>query len=108
MNEKQQKICKYVENLSKRFDEVLWNHPAKQARLSRFKPEFEKEFWKRWDELDVRFKEYLDGQIEWDVPPLHLTTIPPSIPVFDFHEYRDVVGCGVDLLTYVVTETQAL
>ena len=107
--EKQKQITQYVANLSARFNEILWDYPSKVAKLARFKPSFKEDFWKRWDELDKRFREYLDGKIEWEAEPLYVTEVLPGIAGFDYdHTMRDVVGCAVDLLAFVLTETKSL
>jgi hypothetical protein len=111
--ERKNKIRLLVGNLTNRFNELLWECPDKLERLKVFKPGFEKEFWKRWDELDNRFVEYLDGKIEWDgyYQQLELKTFAPHNPpvLMDASHFdRDIEGYSADLFAWVVLQTKSL
>lgn len=108
VEERKEKIRKFITDLSGRFSELLWNDKPKTARLARLKPSVAKEFWERWDELNKRCREYLDGKIEWAGGSMQMefTSTGQSYPrlVVD----RDVENYGRDLFVWTVAQTKDL
>lgn len=99
--ERKEKIRDHVKHLSDRFNEGLWGSKEKKERMERMKPNFIAEFYERWDELDKRYKEYLDGKIEWDGESTQMVLMPQCNVAYPSIEIdRDVLNYGRDLFCW--------
>lgn len=100
-NLRKELIREHVENMSQRFNEGLWGSKEKTERMKRMKPNFIAEFYERWDELDRRYKDYLDGKIDWDGATIQMEFMPLSkapYPVLEID--RDILNYGRDLFCW--------
>ena len=79
------KIRKLTSDLDARFNELLWNHPARISKLEHYKPSVIPDFWTRYAELDNRLSDYLEGKIEWeeDAIQMDFTKSGVAFPVVD-------------------------
>lgn len=109
VEERKEKIRKLVSNLNARANEMLWADPLKTERMKRYKPTVLEEFWKKWDELDVRCKEYIDGKIEWAGDSFQMELMPMSktpFPVLTVD--RDVENYARDLFCWMAVQVKDL
>ena len=109
VEERKDKIRKLIANLNARANEMLWSDPLKVERMKRYKPTSLEEFWKRWDELDARCAEYLEGKIEWAGDSMQMEFMPESgVPYPVLKVDRDVENFARDLFCWMALEVQAL
>lgn len=109
VDERKDKIRKFVGDLSDRFSEMFWNVPTKIEAIRRYKPDVLEEFNRRWDELDKRCAEYLKGEIDWDGEALQMEFTPEyKVPYPVLEVDRDVQNYGRDLFAWFVMQTKDL
>jgi hypothetical protein len=109
MEERKSKISKFIGDLSDRYNEMFWKDKDKIERIKRYRPLLLTEFGTRWEELDKRCKEFLDGQIEWDGEMLQMEFTPVAkVPYPVLEMDRDVVNYGRDMFVWFVTQTKDL
>ncbi len=107
--ERQEKIRKFINELSARFSETFWNNTKKIAAIRKYKPDVLEEFNKRWDELDKRCKEYLDGKIDWEGDHFQMEFTPRAkVPYPVLEVDRDVVNYGRELFVWFGNQTKDL
>lgn len=109
MEERKDKVRKLIGNLSDRFSEMFWNKPEVINRIKQFRPILLEEFGQRWDELDRRCKDYIDGKIDWEGDVLQMEFMPLTGAEFPRLEIdRDVANYGRDLLVWFFSQTKYL
>ena len=109
VEERKEKIRVLVTNLNARANEILWSDPLKTERMKRYRPTVIEEFWRKWDELGVRCKEYLDGKIDWAGDSFQMELMPISktlVPVLAVE--RDVENYGRDLFCWFALQVKDL
>lgn len=58
------RVRNLVLNLS-RYAGPLWGNQCAMTKIRRFAPDRLDEFWRLWDTLDNRLREYLEGRLPW-------------------------------------------
>lgn len=107
--ERKEKIRKLTANLSARFNEMLWNDPAKVSKLEHYKPTVLTEFWLKHEELDKRCLDYLEGKIEWEGDSMQMDfTEKFSVPFPILEVERDVQNFERDLYVWLSSQIKDL
>lgn len=108
-DERKEKIRINVAHLSSRFNEVLWHSKEKLIRIEGLKPNFMPEFYERWNELDKRYREYIDGKIDWDGTTTQMEFMPLSKAPYQRIEIdRDVENYARDLYCWFALQVKDL
>jgi hypothetical protein len=103
--ERKDKIRTLTKNLADRFNEILWSHPAKMSKLQKYRPSIISDFWTKYDELDKRLADYLNGSIEWEDASFQMEFTKDSavpFPVLDVQP--DVANFSRDLYCWIVLQ----
>lgn len=104
-----EKIRALTKNLTDRFNELLWNNPAKVSKLEHYKPSVIPEFWTRYAELDTRLSDYLEGKIEWEEEAIQMDFTAEGkfpLPVVDVS--RDVQNYARELFCWIALQVKDL
>jgi hypothetical protein len=107
--ERRDKVRKLMADLDARFNELVWNHPAKLSKLQHYRPSVIPDFWKQYDELDERCLNYLEGKIEWEERALQLDfTEQFKIPFPTLHHECDVQTFARELYIWLALHVKDL
>ena len=102
------KIRTLTKNLDDRFNELLWNHPAKVSKLEHYKPSIIPEFWTRYLELDNRLSDYLEGKIEWEEDSIQMDFTSQGIPSPTIDIPRDVQNYTREMFCWIALQVKDL
>lgn len=106
---RKEKVRNYIGHLSYMFNEIFWRDKGKVARVDKYKPTFMPAFYAKWDELDRRCLEYIEGKIEWDGETWQMEMMPLSkVPYPRLEIERDVLNYGRDLFCWFTANVKDL
>lgn len=107
--ERQQKVRVFLNDLSARFNECLFDNPEKLALVQKLKPSMIEEFWERMDTLDALCVQYINAEVPWDGDQLDLQFTPlTKSPVSILIREPDVANAGRELFTWLLLQTKDL
>jgi hypothetical protein len=106
--ERKDKIRKFVADLSKKFNEHLFDNQEKLILLKKLKPTVEEEFWQRMDKLDALCLDYLKGDIPWDGDEIGMDVLPTGVLYPTLEIQMTPQNYGRDLFCWLVLQTKDL